>query len=195
MKQRIIIYSLGLITGLGIWFAYDRIAAYNRSKRVENYFKQYEREDFMVEDKSPEFVGSDIYNMKLVSDKNEETTINKSGKIIFINFWATWCKPCIEEMPAIQELYDKSKENVDFYLLTDEDIDKAVKFIKKKGFTFPIYSYKSKSNLTDYFQFNGGSIPDTYIIYDNQTKFHHLGSAPWNSHKVDSLFANILAGK
>jgi thiol-disulfide isomerase/thioredoxin len=196
MKQKIIIYGVGLITGLGIWFAYDRIEAYNNTKSIENYFEEYEKNEFMVEEEEvPEFIASDLYEMKLISSDEIEVSIKKGKKIIFLNFWATWCKPCIEEMPSIQELYEKSKENIDFYLLTYEDIDKAMVFIENKGFTFPIYSYQNKTNLPNYFQFHGGSIPDTYIIYDDEIKFHHLGAAPWNSNKVDSLFTEILDKK
>jgi len=195
MNKKIIIFFLGLITGLLVWFAFDRIEAYNNSKSIEGFFKDYEKNEFMLEEKSPEFSASDLYEMKIISKDEKEVNIKKGEKIIFLNFWATWCKPCIEEMPAIQDLFDKKKDSIDFYLLTYEDIEKASKFIDKKGFSFPIYSYRDKTSLPDYFQFHGGSIPDTYIIHNDEIKFHHLGAAPWNSYKVDSLFTEILKEK
>ncbi len=195
MKQKIIIYSIGLISGLLIRFAYDRFEAYSNSKSIERFYKDYEKNEFMVEENAPEFNAEDLYEMKLISSDKKTTNIKNSKNIIFINFWATWCKPCIEEMPSIQNLYDRSTENIDFYLLTYEDIEKATNFINKKGYTFPIYSYNAKSNLPDYFQYNGGSIPDTYIIYNDKIEYHHVGSAPWDSKKVDSLFTKILKTK
>jgi len=191
MKQKIIFYCLGLITALGTWIIYDRIEAYSRNIEVTRYMALYEKEEFMNEAVQPKFEVDELYKMKLISGKGEDTNINDKEKIIFLSFWATWCRPCVEEMPAIQELYERSKENVDFYLLTYEDINKAKEFINNKGFTFPIFSYQNKKNLPSYFQFNGGAIPDTYIIYNGEIKFHHLGAAPWNSYKVDSLFSSI----
>lgn len=193
MKQKTIIYILGLITGLLIWFAYDRIEAYSNSIIIEEFYKDYEKYEFMVEEKTPEFIAADLHGMTLISSDGKEANIKKGEKIIFLNFWATWCKPCIEEMPTIQNLFDRSKENVDFYILTYEDMDKAAKFINKKGFSFPIYSFAGKTNLPNYFQYHGGSLPDTYIIHNDEIKFHHKGSAPWDSYKVDSLFTQILA--
>lgn len=192
MKQKTIIYSLGLITGLLVWFAYDRYESYSNTASIEEFYKDYEKNEFMVEEKAPEFIASDLYKMKLTSLDKKETNIKKGKNIIFMNFWATWCKPCIDEMPSIQRLYDRSNENVDFYLLTYEDIDKANEFINKKGFSFPVYSFNGKSNLPEYFQYNGGTIPDTYIIHNNKIEFHHVGTAPWDSKKVDSLFTKIL---
>lgn len=192
MKQKVTMYSLGLITGLLVWFAYDRIEASSNAKSIEEFYKDYEQHEFMVEEKEPEFMASDLYEMKLTSLDKKETYIKKGENIIFMNFWATWCKPCIEEMPSIQRQYDRSKENVDFYVLTYEDIDKARTFIEKKGFSFPVYSFNDKSNLPQYFQYNGGNIPDTYIIHNDEVKFHHVGAAPWDSKKVDSLFTKIL---
>ncbi|WP_298904068.1 TlpA disulfide reductase family protein [uncultured Psychroserpens sp.] len=191
MKQKVIIFCIGLFTGLIIWFAYDRIDSHNSAQAYIEYLNQYENDEFLAEKKEQPFDAEALYKMKLTSKNGKEVSIKNNENIVFLNFWATWCKPCIEEMPSIQELYDKS-ENVDFYLLTYEDIDKATEFIENKGFSFPIYSYKDKTNLPLFFQENGGSIPDTYIIHNNEIKFHHLGAAPWNSKKVDSLFSKIL---
>ena len=84
------------------------------------------------------------------------------GKVIFMNVWATWCAPCVAEMPGIQNLYDEvASEDIVFIMLSvDKDYSKVQRFIDKKGYTFPIYhANESVPNI-----FRSGSIPTTYII-------------------------------
>ncbi|MEM7109237.1 MAG: TlpA disulfide reductase family protein [Bacteroidota bacterium] len=84
------------------------------------------------------------------------------GKVIFLNIWASWCPPCIAEMPNIQSLYDKIEDdNVTFIMLSmDKDPEKARKFIDRKGFTFPVYLAASKVPEV----FRAPSIPTTLVI-------------------------------
>ncbi|MBL0745439.1 TlpA family protein disulfide reductase [Chryseolinea lacunae] len=66
------------------------------------------------------------------------------GKTIFLNLWATWCGPCRVEMPAIDELYKKMKDNdkVVFVMLSldkSEHFSKVVNFVNDKGYSFPVF--------------------------------------------------------
>jgi thiol-disulfide isomerase/thioredoxin len=84
------------------------------------------------------------------------------GKVVFINFWATWCPPCVAEMPSIQKLYDEiGKQNIVFLMVdVDNQLKKSQKFMDKKGYTLPVYTPASviPSNILD------GSIPTTLIL-------------------------------
>ncbi|MBD1396455.1 TlpA family protein disulfide reductase [Pontibacter sp. JH31] len=85
------------------------------------------------------------------------------GKVIFLNIWATWCPPCIAEMPNIQKLYDKvGSDKIAFVMLSVDEggMDKVKKFIDKKGYTFPVYMPASQFPQ----EFYSTAIPTTFII-------------------------------
>ena len=77
------------------------------------------------------------------SDGKKAKLSDFKGKVILINFFATWCGPCLQEMPLIEnEIWNKLKDNPDFVLLSlgrDHSQAEIDKFIEQKKFTFPIY--------------------------------------------------------
>lgn len=80
-------------------------------------------------------------------------TVDLKGKIVFMNFWATWCGPCVAEMPSIKVLYDKFKDNdqVVFLLVeVDSNVEGAKEFMLKQKLNLPIY-------------FPNGNIPSTWL--------------------------------
>ena len=79
------------------------------------------------------------YNWKL-KDANWEffNFENSRGKVVFINFWASWRLPCAAELKSIQNLYDSYKNKVDFYIITDEERLPVEAFMKENKFTFPV---------------------------------------------------------
>ncbi|WP_169684136.1 TlpA family protein disulfide reductase [Marinigracilibium pacificum] len=105
----------------------------------------------------------------------------------FINFWASWCPPCIAEMPSIQKLYNQTKENKNIKFLmisSDSDFSKAKNLKIKKEFTFPIYSLAF--GLPE--QLNHSSIPYTVIIDKSGTIIYEKeGMANYNSDKIIEL--------
>jgi thiol-disulfide isomerase/thioredoxin len=85
------------------------------------------------------------------------------GKVIFLNIWATWCAPCLKEMPDIQRLYEKVKsDKIAFVMLSVDEagIEKVKKFINRKGYTFPVYL--ATTALPQ--EFDAGVLPTTFII-------------------------------
>lgn len=103
------------------------------------------------------------FSMKLINSKGETVEMaSLKGKVIFFNIWATWCPPCIAEMPGINKLYnDVEQEEVAFVMLSvDQDFQKAIDFRKKKGFDFEIY--RLAGPMPSMYATN--SIPTTYVI-------------------------------
>ena len=68
----------------------------------------------------------------------------KKDKLIFLNFWGTWCPPCREEWPTIQKLYESEQNKVEFVLIAMQDQeDDVIQFLKKNNYTAPVYIAQS----------------------------------------------------
>jgi len=123
-----------------------------------------------------------------VAFKNPEGKVVRlsdlKGKVIFINFWATWCPPCVAEMPSINALYNKLKSNPNIvFLIVDADgnFQKSVPFMQKKKFTMPLYQLASAVPP----ELVSRSIPTTTIIdKTGRTVFHQEGSADYSGQKI-----------
>ena len=114
---------------------------------------------------------------------------NAQGKVIVINFWATWCPPCRTEMPSLQKLYSDYKDDVVFLFLTNEDSRIVKKYLDKKGFDLPSYNPQSVAPK----EFSVSSIPATFIIDKNGVILvDKVGPADWNSNKIRDLLSNLI---
>ena len=70
---------------------------------------------------------------------------NLRGKVLFMNFWGTWCRACVAEMPSIQVLYDSLKHDpVEFLVISDESISRIQEYAKLEQVTLPLFQSISK---------------------------------------------------
>lgn len=86
------------------------------------------------------------------------------GKVIMVNFWATWCPPCREEMPGMEKLYQTLKANPDFVMLavdSQEDPATVKAFIEKNKYHFPVLLDQNGAVTA---QYSVRAYPTTYII-------------------------------
>ena len=138
--------------------------------------------------KAPNFSLVDLYGKKVELKQFR-------GKIILLNFWATWCGPCKEEMPFLETLQQQFKEK-DFVVVTvsvDYEEAKFVReFINKQRYTFPVL-LDPKCEVLDLFEVKG--IPTTFII-DKKGKMvgRAIGPRDWKCQEAISLIG-LLIGK
>lgn len=112
------------------------------------------------------------------------------GKVIFVNFWATWCPPCRAEMPLIQKLYDDYKTKVDFVFVTSDASEKVKSYYQENHLDLPTYNMHSREPK----EFDTQSIPATYIVSKNgKIVVSTVGTANWNSNKIRNLLDRLLA--
>ena len=125
---------------------------------------------------------------------NEVTLSKKRGKIILLNFWATWCPPCRKEMPSM-ELLHKKFGGKDFEIIavaTDSKGEKLVRpFVEENNLTFPIL-IDEKGDVSDLYQIH--ALPVTYLIGRDGLVIDKItGAAEWFSSKSQDYFEQLIA--
>jgi thiol-disulfide isomerase/thioredoxin len=126
-----------------------------------------------------EYIKADL-NIKLIDSHGKIISLSDlKDKVIFLNYWATWCPPCIAEMPSISKLHKEIGNDVAFILLSfDKDFETAKAFNKRKGYNLPIYTLAS--NLPTMLQ--SSALPTTYIIdREGNIVLTHEGMANYNT--------------
>lgn len=129
-------------------------------------------------------ISSDLASIKFKDANGIEINLaDLNGKVVFINFWATWCPPCLAEMPSINKLHEKfGKDNDVVFIMVDadSDFDKSQKYMNKRQYKMPVYAMASNmpENLFK------GSLPTT-IVFDKKGRlsFHEEGAANYSSQK------------
>lgn len=110
------------------------------------------------------------------------------GEVIVINYWATWCPPCVAEMPSLQKLYSDYKDQAVFLFVANDDPVKVQNYLKDKGFDFPVFFQVTPPPK----ELNSGSLPTTYIISsEGKIVVKKIGAADWNSSKVRGLLTTM----
>ncbi|RSK31244.1 TlpA family protein disulfide reductase [Hymenobacter metallilatus] len=102
------------------------------------------------------------------------------GKVVFVNLWASWCPPCVAEMPGIQALYTKvDPRKVAFVMISlDENPAKAQAMLRRQNYTFPVYFPAGPLAPP----FDSNSIPSTIILDpDGQVAARHDGMAEYDT--------------
>ncbi|MBD3749439.1 MAG: TlpA family protein disulfide reductase [Sphingobacteriales bacterium] len=114
------------------------------------------------------------------------------GKVVFINFWATWCPPCIAEMPTINSFYEKYKGNKNLVVLmvdVDGNFDKSVKFMERRKFNLEVW--KPASPIPS--NFLNQSIPTTVILdKKGNIAFRHEGGADYENKDFQQFINQLL---
>jgi thiol-disulfide isomerase/thioredoxin len=123
-------------------------------------------------------------------DGNLLTLNDLKGRVLFINFWATWCPPCIAEMGGIQKLYNHYNDEVLFLLVSDEESEVIRNFLSKKGYALPVYHHYS-GNIPR--ELISPSIPATYLVSKNgRIVIDKKGAARWDGDRTKKIIDQLL---
>jgi len=120
---------------------------------------------------------------------NEHLFLELNQKPVFLNLWATWCPPCIAELPSIQELHKDYGDKISFILLSNESPDVVKAFAEKKGYS-KLDFYYSNTTPSD---FASQSIPTTFVIStEGKVVINKKGAARWSSGKMENLLNSLI---
>jgi peroxiredoxin len=127
----------------------------------------------------------------------EQSSVAKlgEGKVTVVSFWATWCKPCKEEMKAMQPIFEKLKGSGLQYIAISVDntktMEKVAPYIAAKGYTFPVLL---DPNSDVFHKHNGTEVPYTLVFNaDGTLHSKHEGYLEGDEAKLESELAALLA--
>ena len=161
-------------TGMPIKVLVNRIIAFSPSEVDEE-------ERILIQD----------YQWHLTSLEGNRVNFSEAkGKVILVNLWATWCPPCVAEMPSLQKLYDSYGDRVNFYFVSSESPEKLETFLQKKNYTLPVYVENQSAPEA----MRTRSIPTTFVISkEGKIVINKSGAANWDSKKVHKTLDALLA--
>ncbi len=189
-------------TPMGLASVTTTLSSLNTSPTIDDKLFHLERPAGYVDPpKPPSRSGSDFLAIgsqappwKLKTPAGEEVTLQGlRGKIVLLDFWATWCGPCIRAMPGVQKLYDKFKDRpVAIFGVNCYERDpnaKPAQFFKKKGFTYPLLL--GGSSVAGAYKAAG--IPTFYLIGpDGKVLLARSGFSPAQDREIEATIEKTL---
>ena len=161
MKKALKVLGI-IVVGIIIVFAVFLIMP-----RTEEISSWSEGDTLNEGDMAPDFTAELANGMTFTLSKH-------SDKCVLVNFWATWCGPCVREMPAFQRLTDDDIDGLEIVCIDCREDKKTVdSFIKESGYTFNI-AYDTKGSIGSLYPTDG--IPYTLVIYKGSIKKIYVGA-------------------
>jgi len=148
-----------------------------------------------VQENSFDLIGKSAPDFKMI-DLNGNTIVseNTKGKVVVLNFWFTTCKPCVSEIPELNEVYEeyKNNTNVIFASITFNKRKKVDKFLKKYTIKYPVIS--DARDICDLFKVTG--YPTNIVIDKNGNYFDYIsGGFPQIGNQISNSIQNALDNK
>lgn len=112
------------------------------------------------------------------------------GKPTVLNFWGSWCPPCVEEMPSIQALYESKGQEVNIVLITMKDKpEKFVPFLTQNNYSMPVYEANSLLPKV----LIPGSFPTTYILdKEGNIVLKEIKTRDWNAQDIHEILTKLI---
>lgn len=115
-----------------------------------------------------------------------------AGKVVFLNLWASWCAPCLAEMPNIDALYEDYAvdDRVAFLMLnTEDDLDKGLAYVQRHGYRFPVY--RLLGGLPE--ALRSGTLPTTFVISPaGKVVVKHSGMGQYDTRAFRELLNRLV---
>ena len=130
------------------------------------------------------------YHWEFLDMQDRRTNLQFSaGEVAIVNIWATWCPPCIAEMPSFQKLYDEYGERVDFYFVSAEEKKKLESFVSKHEYQLPVLRPLSLPPE----QLESKTLPTTFVLSkEGEIVVEKRGAANWNDRDFKDLLESLL---
>lgn len=143
---------------------------------------------------APDFVLTDQYG-------NEHSLADYKGKTIFLNFWATWCGPCRNEMPEIQKIYEETQQEEDSDLIVlgiaapgfgqEKSQEEVEAFLEKNGYTYPVLMDTTGEVFMEY---GISAYPTTFMVDRDGNLFGYI-QGQLNEAMMRSIIRQTMEGK
>ena len=136
--------------------------------------------------------GLDLSGTFYDSKGRKVSLVDDKSRVMFLNFWATWCGPCLQEMPAMAQLYERlGKEGLSMFAVTEEPREYVQRYLKDQSYPFTVL-HDTKGELTRRLKVRG--LPTTFIL-DKKRRviYSQMGGASWDSPAVIDLFRDALS--
>jgi len=138
------------------------------------------------------FLNASDYRFAMTDREGVQLNLDSfEGDVLFINLWASWCPPCIAEMPTIQALHDgvADRDNISFIMLSlDQEREEGRKFMENRGFEMPYYFPASSipSELSSPY------LPTTFVISaEGQIVYKHEGFGNFNTPEFRNFLISL----
>jgi len=138
-------------------------------------------------------VGNQAYDFSFDLNGKPAQLSGLRGKVVVLNFWATWCPPCVEEMPALSRLHQRIAASGGMVLgiSVDDDDAKYQKFLQDHQIAFPNYRDPTKTISASYGTF---MFPETYVIArDGKIARKIIGPQVWDSPEMIAYLKRLAA--
>jgi peroxiredoxin len=124
----------------------------------------------------------------------ETALLSLRGKVVVLNFWATWCPPCVAEMPSLERLHRAlAGEGLAVVTVsTDENEADLRRFVSEHGLTLPVLRDPGGRVAAD--EYHATGYPETFVIDRSGILLQHtVGPAEWDSPQALTYFRGLLA--